>query len=632
MAQRGSSRRGGRRSGGAALWLALGAGLAGCWGGGEPGKGEVREPRETATLRLDAAWGSLIVAPAARLPGAVAAALDSEEARALAHTDDGQRVDVKVRRLRAEAGSAPALPPTGRRGWVESVGVWSTGEAGAGIAGGAAVTGEDGAVEASFAVITMPPGTMGQGVWIGEHRLDVNWLPSSRTVMDRLSRLNWSSPLTAEAAASPVVRACLEAERASPFRRWRARMATGTLSPSEGLGGGLGGGPGASEAGAAVDAFADPALELIAAQTEERWAVALSRLGEVDAGLFDRVRRALVRTGRIGSVTAPTWPTDQAAMDQLLTALLTPRATPGMVREAAERLLEGLPASVAWLADDAAGVDAATLTPVVVVGAANLSEGPQAASVRWAGAASALTPPELTPLGPGATARLTAPAIPADVAGAMGPSRGLERLSVRVGDWVGTLRAAPGSAAVQPPGLLMDPMAADWTLAAWANGASGAAARAPVAVTLLRTPSPNPRERGVGEGWVIYGQAGAGVTGTLRIWLGPASRSRTAIVVDLSAAGEKVEGAKAEGAKEEPAGVRTFSAAIPGDAASAASGWRLLIGLDADVAWKDAGGAEHTEHMAWPRPMFPWETAPSRAALDLSAWGGVSAAPPAVIK
>lgn len=607
-------------------WLALGAGLggglAGCWGGGEAGKGAVREAREAATLRLDAAWGSLIVAPAARLPGVVAAALDSEEARGLAHTDDGRKVDVKVRRLRAEVGTAPVLPPTGRRGWVESVGVWSTGEpTGAGVAGGAAATVKDGAVEATFAVITMPPGTMGQGVWIGEHRLDVNWLASSRTVMDRLSSLSWASPLAAGAMESPVVRACLEAERASPFRRWRARMAMGTLSPSEGLG--AAGGEAEGRA-AAPDAFADAALELIAAQTEERWAVGLARLGEVDAGLFDRVRRALVRTGRVGGMVVPTWPTDQGALDELLGALLTPRATAGMVREAAERLLEGLPGSVAWIADDAAGVDAATLMPVVVVGAANLTERPQAASVRWAGGASGFISPELTPLGPGATARLTAPAIPADVAG--GTVRGLERLSVRVGDWMGTLRAAPAAAGVQPPGLLMDPMAADWTLAAWANGTTGAAARAPVAVTLLRTPSPNPRERTAGEGWVIYGQAGAGVTGTLRIWLGPAAQSRAAIVVDLSAAGEEVDGEEAK------AGVRVFSAALPGDGASAASGWRLLIGLDADVAWKDAGGVERSEHMAWPRPMFPWEASPSRAALDLSAWGGVSAGPPAVIR
>lgn len=586
-------------------WFCALAGLAGIPGCGSPETVVDTLPAQSQNrrdTRLDAAWGSLIVVPAARLPAAVAAALEVPALLAHARTDDGQPVTIEVRNLITTPGLSPIVPPTNRRGWLPPSGEWST--APDTSAAREAVAARPSEYAARFAILTLPLGTLGQGVWIGDVRLDVNWLPSSRTIAARLPQIEWTSPLLADAAASPIVRAALDAERSSPFRRWRAKLAAGSLIPSAS----------ASEQ-PDIDAFADPALEVIASQMEERWTVALARLGEADTKLLTRVRRALVLTASVasasGSAVVPVWPTDQAVLDELLSDLLRPRATPLDRREAAERFLERVPTSVGWILDDASALDATTLAPVVVVGAANFTAEPIAASLRWPRSFSTA---DLVAIPPLASSRLTAPQAEFETQAAG------STLSARVGDWLASLPASPLAVPVQPPGLLLAPLWPDWNCESWIAGAPRSPAAPTLAVSLIRTPNPNPRERAVSEGWVLYGEVAGGraVTGVIRVWLGPAATNRAAIMIDLAAqsaaAVDTPEGEPA--ATRDPSAPRIFSIALPSDTITHG---RLLLGVDAQLSTPSG-----ETHLAWPRPMFPWQTVPSRAAIDLTAWGGIA--------
>lgn len=543
----------------------------------------------SGSLRLDAAWGNLIVVPATRLPAGAMETLADANRRASVHTDDGRPVHVDVRILESRGTLSPSLPPTNRRGWLPSVGAWSTIDIPVGKPLGPS-SGENYAAS-PFAMIELPLGTLGQGVWIGDTRLEVNWLQSSRTIADRLPELNWASPLASDAAASPMVRAALDAERASPFRRWRAKLGAGTLVPTGDR----------DDQAPSTAKFDDPALELIAQQIEERWTVALARLGEADTSVYDKVRRALVLTSSVrtsaGLTVVPVWPTDQDVLDDLLVSLLAPRATELQRKEAAARFLRACPVAVGWVADDASSLDATTLEPVVVVGAANFSDEPAAASVRWP--RSPLSP-DFEPVPARSSTFLTVPALE----GFASPVR--TPLSYRIGDWMGSPAASPSAIAVQPPGAFLGPLSLDWSLASWL-AASPPTLQPPLALSLLRTPSPNPRARPVNEGWVLYGEiASPTIAGTVRIWLGSAASARAPLTFPI-----KVE-------TEAASTVRTFSMPIPADAIGRGI---MLIGVDAELSIQDA-----QTHWSWPRPMFPWQVAPSRAALDLTQWGGV--APP----
>jgi hypothetical protein len=520
-----------------------------------------------------------------------------------ARTDDGQTVEIEWRMLRVSPGESPAMPPTGRRGWMPPVGVWSTARVGAGESEASLAPGE---MAAEFAVLTLPQGTLGQGVWmegsgIGDGasgvRLEVNWLASSVSLAERAGGTVLDPPLKAEEAASPLIRASLDDESTSPFRRWRARLARGMLMPTESAG---------PAREAAVDAFADPVLEEIAAQMQERWTVALLLLEQADAAMASRVRAGLVLTANVGQgVVAPAWPTDQGVLDELLAGLLAPRATRSQRLIAAENFLRTIPEAVARIADDAHALDAVTLAPVVVIAATNLTDRPLAASALWP---RSLAAPDLIPIAPRGVARLVLPTDAETVASRPAWA------SVVVGDWRGKVPASPVATGVVPPGLFLGSMSPDLSKDEWLGWPADVsqAGVPPVAVTIIRAPSPNPRERAHSEGWVLYGESAPGVEGVVRVWLGTTTSGREPLVVVTGTPlPPGADGAASPGTK------RTFSIPIPAEAVTRGT---LLIGVDATVSL-----AGRESHWAWPRAMFPWQNAPSRAALDLSAWGGVAA-------
>jgi hypothetical protein len=593
------------------LGLAAGCALlAGC-GGDDP-----REPdradqppglrlRVQTPARLDAAWAlgdeRLVVVPAASLPEAARTLLDRPNALAGSRTDDGLPVQVDIRTLAVKPGQSPASPATGRRGWMPNVGEWSV--ASDEEIQRASNSGPEGGVQADvmtarFAVLRLPQGTLGQGVWLGSAgadeggvRLDVNWLPSSLTVSDGIDAGFWNTPISLESRASGEVAAALDAERKSPFRRWRARLALGLLRPSAEE-------VSPADAALAEDAFADPNLERIARQIEERWLVALGSLARADATLAARVRDSLTTTMVLEGTVVPAWPTDQQRLDDLLTRLLAPRADARTLTLAAQDFLRAHPPAAAWIADEASAFDGRSLSPVSLVGLANLGPLPAAATLT---SGNALDDPEFHPI-PARSSTSLAFLAPADAGDP------LRRLTTRVGDWRATLLVPTRARRVEPPGLLIDPWRADRSLITWLGDEQTAddSYQPRIAATLIRAPAPDPKGRTPSEGWVLFVQSGPGVRGTLRIWLGPAGGGRTPITIDLT---PKNNDALNTGA--------TFSAAIPSEAAAFG---RLLLGLDADLS--SPTNDDQPTHWAWPNAMFPWQREPGRAALDLTAWGG----------
>ncbi|MEK6701999.1 MAG: hypothetical protein AABZ53_07040 [Planctomycetota bacterium] len=570
-----------------------------CSCGGDGSEGGGPRPLESTGVRqpiapperLDVAWSSTLVVPLRYFEGDPAARAGRFDSVRL---DDGRLVDVLVRTLVTAPGANPAVPPGARAAWMTSVGRWSTREIGESKV--------ENPMEASadFAIFAIPGGAMGQGLWIGGRRVSPNWLVSSRTIADRDATVAWGSPLSEVARRSAGVVAAAAEEAASPFRRWRSRLALGTLLPTQDV----------VEHPSESDRFMDPALEIIAEQVEERWRVALGLLWADDRAVCERVRRRLTLAAEIMGEIVPVWPTSQASLDDLVNLLLDPRLGKGERARAAEQWESALPICAAWVVSDASSVDAATRLPVAEIGAVNLSG--EARLARLVGENSDLGAGggELSRVEPLKTIRLMLGQMPEY---GVVPAR---TARLQLGDWTRSLTMQGSLVRAEPPGLLLGPLEADHAQATFAMGlgVGEGGGRAPAAVSLIRGASATAIGRKAGEGWRLHvefaGLPGelvsiAAGTPTLRVWTGAPGRGRALVTVPTSDLAGPPSDVTRGWAAEVPIALETSGDGV------------LLIGID----FTDAIG----RHYAWPRPMFPWQSEPSRAAIDLSAWDGLGA-------
>src|SRR6185295_6292850 len=83
-----------------------------------------------------------------------------------------------------------------------------------------------------------------------------------------------------------------------------------------------------------------------------------------------------------GGIAAPLWDGDSAAETSLLGQLLAPEEFRGVLTDRARTWFEARPGSLAWVCDDAGGIDAMSGEPISRIGVANLGAG---AMVTWAG-------------------------------------------------------------------------------------------------------------------------------------------------------------------------------------------------------------------------------------------------------
>lgn len=547
--------------------------------------------------RIDAVLGSPLVVILE-----LAGGFPAEEVGAV-KLDDGREIPTRIVWVGVRPGEAGStwLPPSGE---------WAARTAEE-VAAGSVPAGETG----SWAIVVDPPiDAVGQGIWIAGQRHAVNWLPDASVIASRVSPRAWASPLPPMMRGSGRLRFLVETERASPMRRWRYKLMAGELMPSlERRVVDLDGrvrrdGPGGVEWSAGE--MASEVLETLAVQQESKWAIALARLDQADDELAEGVRQRLCAVVDFGAgEVAPLWPVDEEGLDRLLSDLLDQQLAPRERARRARLWLDDQPASAAWVVSDAPRADGVTGEPRAIVAAANLSYNSRLASVSPAGAADSA---ELSPLAP-----LTARASEVSV-----PRRAGEAavLSARVGEDSHRLPVPFAQLPASPPGLRIESFAGDWTMASLLAGE----ALAPMGGGAFRTGALLYREPG--GRWMLYvecaSQRPESPSERVRVTLGAEGSSDEALVL-LSPSGAVSAEAVQGGGKadfEPEAEVSTFPGGwsarlvIP-ERVIEARGSALRLGIERI----DALG----RRSAWPRALLPWQGTCGRAAIDLSAWGGL---------
>lgn len=538
-----------------------------------------------AIRRLDVAWGTTVVAPAA-LVGSL-----SPSDLASARMDDGRPVRFSTRWLGASAGSASG------HDWLPPVGVWSISQQDPAKGGESAST-SPGIRYAEFVVLSIPPGASGQSVWVGDRRLELSWLPSSVYLTDANPGLSWDSPLPEEIRRSRLIEKAARDEAQSPFRRWRSRLVRGELAPRE-LHADI------ADPDTRPDVFPSPELEQIALQVEERWRVAFARVFADSPDLFRSLVASLTACANLGGLTkadaqttpitsgewTPVWPTDQSRLDELLAELLTPNLSPGLRRRAVEDFLDTLPRGAAWPADYAAGIDGRLQAPIPMIGLANFTRAASAASAK----------PLSNPNAPGLVTipPMTGRAVP------VWPWEGcppLDRIRCDTGNAGVSIPVPLAATSVKPPGLLLGPLMKCWRLDTLVQGEPELSPTPPVAISLMRSASATPAQRPENAGWLLFMERDSGLTAArVELWLGPAGAGRTPLIVEHS-------------------GPRVKTVEIPREAVAQGI---LLIGLRVSAAQ----ASSESPVLTWPLPILPWADEPARQALDLREWSGIVARP-----
>jgi hypothetical protein len=558
--------------------------------------------------RVDAVLGRRLVMPVA-LRGAI-----QQHNQVAARLDDGRQVHAELVWL-------SILPDTAFTDWLEPAGRWSVTPAGADrLPPGEGVW---------AAALDLPIDAVGQGVWLNDSRIALNWLPDPGSL--GAGDEAWRLPVE-NAGAHPTLLQLAAPELASPLRRWRFHLLMAGLRPESrppaeldlrepipGLGGVV---------------FEDPILEALARQTEARWQVALGNLWLADAELADRLKRRLVAAVDFGDrILAPAWPTSQEDLDALLNDLLDPRVKPQYHAERALAWLEARPAAAAWVIDDAGLRDAQTGRPVAACGIANLTERATLAWASlddWSGAANLTTVSALS--------AVRIPVVAPDAAFLPGSeqTRAASRLTLNAGQWQAQRSVFWRQAPASPPGLRIDPLIGDWTMNAWIAGEPDATMLPPsdwaTAALLYRAEIAATQESSARSQWMLMVECRTGPMPspdqeTLRIWAGPLGAPTIAlkvtasgIILDERAPDQGLRGdfgtariIRADAPPKWTAHIPIPQRAIEGDGV-------LRLGIER----RDSRGARS----AWPRPMLPWQTEPGRLPINTSAWGDLQAARP----
>lgn len=568
-----------RREAAAILLGVLGAaGLASC--------GPMRSPRVAlgdggaptlvpSSPRIDAIPGRPLVTPVrveGPLPGS------TEPVLTLA---DGTRIPGRLYWI----GIRP--DPLGLTGWLPAADRWVV----------TPVT--EGAIPESIGawhlVADIPPNAAGQAVRLGGRTIPVNWLADPDTLCpDSANPASWEPWRAPDQAAEPDAD-LLTPEWRSPLRRWRARLATGTLGDAL---------PGPR----AWQLQGDPApLDSLAELTDARWRVGLARLWYADADTSRRLIARLAQTLEISpGIHAPAWPVSQPQLDSLLSDLLESTHTGPALTRRASAWLDSLPRAAAWVADDAAGLLGAASEPLVRIRATMLD---RKAALLWVTGAGGQRVGEPQALEPGRIAEVE------QVVSRGEPRTGGAAFTVRCGDdAIGV--AARETAAIRPPGASCGPLMLDWTLEAWADSDPAVGALPPpewaTGVLIFRDDSgASP------SGWSVFVECAAANDGADEVSLAFGQRGGAASVLHVSRAGVLRDDAHPEEDSLLPVAEEgdRWSVTVPVPQDAVEPGEILRVG----VVRRDP----RRVRTAWPRRMMPWEREPARAAIDLKTWSGL---------
>jgi hypothetical protein len=547
--------------------------------------------------RVDAILGRTLV-----IPVSVSGPVDAR-AGVVARLEDGRRPECGLYWVCAASGSEVT-------GWLPEAGAWSA----------TRFNDERRPSERGFwaLVIDMPLDSVGQGVWVGDTRIVINWLPDPGSLEggDEV----WGPPL---GAPSEGLLRMAQPQARSPLTRWRYHLITTGLRPDARA-------PleqDISEPSAgAGDVFPDPVIEALARQTESRWQVGLASLWLADPDLAHRLRRRLVAAVDFGGgVVAPAWPTDEDGLRTLLSDLTNSRLSAARKAERTLNWITSQPEAVAWVIDDAGLRDGVSSATVSTCGIANLTE---RATLCWPSMGTWTGGDSLTPLESLGVARLGVAPPGWDEPGARGPGRPrLLPITLHAGSWSTQCAVVQGKLPSAPPGVRLEPMALDWTMRSFLAGEPGPEMMPErpwaTAALLYRDAPPleTARERGTACWWVYVEcrvPKGQEVSAErVRVWIGPTATPVS--VVRISASGSVIdERAGMQGRRGEIVG---------GKVVREEDRWVARVPLpdnitDPDGALRiaiertDAAGRRST----FPRPQLPWQGEPGRILIDTSTW------------
>lgn len=496
---------------------------------------------------------------------------------------DGRTLPATRHRVTARIGTST--------GWTGEAGEWTTGE-GRG---------------AWVALIDVPADAAGYSLRVNGRALPIVCVTPPGALPAGPELWPPTMPRAAPAGLATTPR-FLEASQ-SPRTRWRWRLMIDGLHP-------------AAERSPAFESFEDPVVEALAAQEEHRWRAALAAVAEDDPGVADRLRRRLAGVVDFGGGEwAPVWSTDEQAEMLLRSDLLDPALPATRKRDLAERWLDRQPAAVCWWIDDGGTLDQTRSRIVSSLGIASVFD---RATLAWAAGRDEPGTPDLHELPSMSAIQVGVAPRPAE-----GTRSGV--VEVHAGHWSTSVPVSVLKTPVEPPGALMTPLWADWTMAAWQAGRP-APADWPTAVLLHRPPSGSETRAGRSAGWELFVECrldpggGEMAREEVRVVFGPAGRASWMLRVRPTGV---LEYLPTPGMPDGGEAMLPPPATLP--VSRGADRWSVRVPLPPGAVERDGLvriGVVRTDargrRSAWPRPMLPWQADPSRAALDTSAWGALS--------
>lgn len=477
-----------------------------------------------------------------------------------------------------------------------------------------------------FIRVPLPIDAVGQGLWFGQTRYELNWLPDPERALLEADTVEhtrdftqfWSMHLDESALQDPSVQQAVAQYHRDPFQNWRARLLTDGLDPDrararETLAASMS----TTESIELELATQSPGNELlgaIARQQEARWQIILGRVWLIDPDTARRIKLALIRTARFGSRTLPLWNADNTDLARLAHDLLSPFVDDDTRVLRAKAWLETQPRAVAWIIDDQGTLEAATDRFLPTLGVLSLPSEPGNSLLRID---AQLDSPILETIPPNQLQTLKIPLEPVEIS-ALNPDIATTRVLLRLARWSQTHELIASRVPARAPYIRIGPLLADWTMPALLNNRPLEHATIPTnrsTTGILWRVGPPSRDDHQSN-WRLFIECATPDPGqrsdTLTIWVGPREYPTAAWRITPDSLVDTI--------------AQNTSMRVPQPSVETrilADRWIAQIDLP-DIVFDQEGqlmlGIERTDsdnvHSAWPRRMIPGQSEPGRLIIN----------------
>ncbi|MGV6814942.1 MAG: hypothetical protein ACWA5W_08045 [Phycisphaerales bacterium] len=517
--------------------------------------------------------------------------------------------------------------------WTRPVGIWTA----TNFHAIASIPSNDRPLGVWFIQIDLPIDAVGQGLWFGDKRYELNWLPDpERTILEApdaqsesLISAFWDLRLDLSALQDPAIIHAVKQYTQSPFTNWRSQLLLNGLNPHHN----------ATQETGQLDSLelelqlntpGSDLLKQIARQYKAKWQIILGRIWLIDPDVATRLKSALTLTARFDTRTLPLWNDDLASLDQLAQDLLSPFVDDQTRVLRAKAWLETQPRVLAWISDDQGTIDRSAMTSRPTVSVISLPQSPGVSLFRLDSLTKSANDAELVTLSPNTTTPIQTTI---DLIPVVPTNPGLETapLQVRTGRWSTTVNAIASLSPANAPYIRIGPLLSDWTMNALLTSRPLLDAATPPArlgVGLLRKTTPPSRDHPA-EGWQLYFELASpdpsSPQESLTLWIGPYQYPWAVWTITP------------DGRVTLDSGSR-FSIGLPAVQTRVLED-RWIVTIDLPEAAMDDPmnapllqlGIERTDatgqHTAWPRRMIPDQQEPGRLSIELNHYDGLGTSP-----